>query len=150
MRPTKKPNLTMNKGPNSGVKLSVSRPRGATMEAYRVIAGQKTYKRAAGEKIVSRLGAYGKKGTMDFVVNEGEAEVFRSVPEHEQHTGIGTDLLLAAENMARKMGIPKVVAGTSNPQAIKTYKRAGWKYVSSYTNNGKKMFVYQKMVGAKK
>ena len=102
-------------------------------------------------KDMNHLPCGGSHGTLELHIKTNprrkEAVIYREVPEEHQGKGIGTDLLKAAEKVAKEHGAELISAWTKNPRAVKSYKRAGWKLIKELPNQG---YIYGKDLREKK
>jgi len=97
---------------------------------HRVIAGSRTYRQRIKSPPMYKGGTFGKKGTLEAVIDPktNTMEIFHFVTERNRGNGIGTDLLEAVERIAKQNRIKRVLAKTErNPASEATCKKAGWK-----------------------
>jgi len=147
VRPRKR--VALGIGSSSRLKFRHIIPRKQPSEAklHRIIVGSRRSNfRPTLNALMSKGGTGGNGGTADILIRpNGTAEIRREIPEHYQGLGIGTDLLSAAERIARKAGANFIEASTENPLAKRTYEKAGWKFIDKtvITVSGEKHTYYQ-------
>jgi len=133
-------------GPNSKVALTHIIPQGqSSSPIHRIIAGNRRSRFSPTlNQVMLEGGTGGRKGTAEVIVFPSrEAFIYREVPERYQRSGIGTDLLIAGEKIARHYGATFIYGETTNPRAKSTYERAGWRFIETYEaedREGKKTF----------
>ncbi|GEM_PF-3567134 len=127
--------VQLGKGKNSGERLRhiVPRRNAGGARVHRIIVGstRNHFKPKENFKIFAG-GTGGKKGTAELVFSRDgkRAELFSEVPLQHRKGGIGTDILKAAETLAKELGAEEIFGRiTNNPAAVRTCEKAGWMFV---------------------
>lgn len=84
----------------------------------------------------------GSLGTMDLMVVHKTGEIMREVPLEHEGKGIGTHMLVVAEQIGRKIALNELIAHTGSRRTALTYIKAGWEKLFEKEGN----YIYRKLI----